>query len=210
MMLQTRQLQFSYDDHRSFSFPDIDCGAGHSILVLGPSGCGKSTWLHLICGLLRPRSGSIQINQTDITNLSPQAMDAFRGKHIGVALQKPYFIQSLNVLENLRLFQNMNDRSVSSDYAVELLEALGLKGKEGQSTRTLSQGELQRLNFARALVCKPELLLADEPTSALDDQHAERIAGMLQDLAAKQGAALIVVTHDQRLKHRFPDQIQLT
>lgn len=209
-MLRTSKIKYSFDSNRFFEFPDVYCPAGNSMLLLGPSGCGKSTWLHLICGLLKNQSGSIQVNGKEITVLKGIEMDHYRAKHIGVILQKPYFINSLNVLENLLLFQKIGLHSVDRNFALEILMKLGLHHKEKQRVTTLSQGELQRLNFARALINKPDLILADEPTSALDDYHADIITSTLKEQTEVMNAALIIVTHDLRLKKLIKDQVHLT
>jgi ABC-type lipoprotein export system ATPase subunit len=208
-MIQTRQLRYSYSKERTFDFPDIHCEAGKSLLVLGPSGCGKSTLLHLLCGLIKPQSGSIKILDSEIVNMNASMMDSFRGKHIGVVLQKPYFISSLTVKDNLLLFQSLSSVTHTQEFIVKLMNDLGLKGKENQKPQTLSQGEAQRLSFARALIHKPSLILADEPTSALDDKNAANVAAMLQAHAESVNAALIIVTHDKRLQSIFKTHIEI-
>lgn len=208
-LISTHQIKYSFNQEKYFDFPDISCKPGESLLILGLSGCGKSTLLHLICGLIRPTSGTIFINNQDITKFTSSQMDRFRGEQIGVILQKSYFISSLNVLDNLLLFQSLNKKQQQRGHVFELLDTLGLKDKAKQMPNTLSQGEAQRLNFARALIHYPSLILADEPTSSLDDQNAETVISLLQKHSESLQAALIIVTHDKRLQEYFSNQIQL-
>ncbi len=209
-MLSTRNLIHHFNSKKHIVFPDLNCESGQSLLILGPSGSGKSTLLHLLCGLLKPESGNISILNTDIVKLNSSETDAFRGKYIGVMLQKAHFISSLNVVENLLLFQSLAGLKKDIFQLKELLQNLGIESLENQKVQTLSQGEAQRLNLARALIQKPALILADEPTSSLDDQHAERIACTLQQHAETMNATLIIVTHDYRLKSIFQNHIQLS
>jgi lipoprotein-releasing system ATP-binding protein len=209
-VIRTKQLRHRFQSDRQFEFPDLYCESGKSLLILGPSGCGKSTLLHLLCGILKPVSGSIHILNEDITQFNLSKSDAFRGQHIGVVLQKAHFISSLNVLENLLLFQTISGQKSDLDALKELLHDLGLSGLEKQKIQTLSQGEVQRLNMARALIHKPALILADEPTASLDDKNAERIANILNMHSEKLNAALVIVTHDMRLKTIFNNHILLS
>ncbi|MBK6545277.1 MAG: ATP-binding cassette domain-containing protein [Saprospiraceae bacterium] len=209
-MLKASDIKYSYNSTRVFEFPEILCQSGESLLLLGPSGCGKSTWLHLMCGLLKSQNGLIQIQDTDITKLSASAMDLFRAKNIGVVLQKSHFISSLNVLDNLLLFQTLGGAIKNLDFICELLNQLGILGLINQNIQSLSQGELQRLNFARALIHKPKIILADEPTSALDDYHADLIANIMLEHAKSMNASLVIVTHDLRLKKLVNHQVQLS
>lgn len=221
-MLESRGLQFSYPDGPSFAFPDVRCGERESLLLLGESGTGKTTLLHLLAGLLRPvppsRSasagapagcGSIAIQGTDITRLSEKALDRFRGEHIGIVFQSAHFVQSLNVAENLTLPQFLSGRSQKMDKAQALLERMNLGGKLKAKPRELSIGEQQRVAIARALINDPAIVLADEPTSALDDKNAEEVIKLLEEQASLTGSALIIVTHDQRLKDRFSNRVSL-
>jgi putative ABC transport system ATP-binding protein len=124
-------------------------------------------------------------------------------------LQKAYFIASLSVLENIELASWLTDKTKKKEKAKELLLLLGLQKFASQLPSQLSVGQQQRVSIARALINEPKLLLADEPTSSLDDENAKIVADLLADLSQKYNAALIVVTHDQRLKERFKTTIEL-
>ncbi len=149
--------------------------------------------------------------------LSPKVelsrLDKFRGKNIGVIFQEAHFVQSLSVIENLALPSLMTGQKFqSSDLqqrAMELLKRLRLDHKADSLPKELSVGEKQRASIARALIHKPKVVFADEPTSALDDKSTEAVISLLEEETKHAGASLIIVTHDQRLKSRYNDRIEL-
>ncbi len=209
-MLQTKDLKFAYNDENSFSFPDMNCEKGSHWLILGQSGCGKTTLLHLIGGLLKSQSGSINVNGTDMSALSESKLDAFRGKHIGIIFQQSHLIKSLNVEENLEAAQYLSGEKQNSEKVKTILERLNLGAKLKAKPSKLSQGEQQRVAIARALVNSPQLILADEPTSSLDDINCTEVVNLLLEQSKESGATLIIVTHDGRLKSMFENKIELT
>lgn len=208
-MIKTESLEFAYNSLNQFKFPDLAYTTLDPLLVVGPSGCGKTTFLHLLGGLLKPSKGSVFIAKTEINQLSNTALDRFRGKNIGIIFQRPHLIKSINVLENLKLSSFFADKKNDNSVAFELLEKLGLADKAKEKPHKLSQGEQQRLTIARAVIKKPLLLLADEPTASLDDANCEKVVCLLQEQAQAIDAQLIIVTHDQRLKSIFPQQLAL-
>lgn len=209
-MIKTTPLKFAYNGKVSFDFPEISGSAQSPILIIGPSGCGKSTLLHLLGGLMKPHSGNIIIGDTELTSLSGQELDKFRGKHIGIIFQKPHFIRSLNVLDNLLVAPFFGGINPDVIQAKAILKELGLEDRMYEAPNTLSQGEQQRLSIARVLINKPDVILADEPTSALDDYNCEEVIRLLREKAESSNSALVVVTHDGRLKDQISNQIQLT
>lgn len=209
-MIVSQQLIFEYEKQRQITFPDFTCASGETLLITGKSGSGKTTLLHLLSGLLSPTSGSIQIHQTDITQLKSSEMDAFRGKNIGIVFQQSYFIESLNVLDNLRLATWLGKSKSSETFIQQLLKELQLEEFAHQKTYQLSLGQQQRVSIARALVNQPSVILADEPTAALDDENALAVAQLLQKMAKSTGAALLIVTHDNRLKQMFNQVVELS
>ncbi|GGB71370.1 ABC transporter ATP-binding protein [Flavobacterium suaedae] len=209
-MISTKNVHFSYGKGTDFNFPDVTVDGGDTLLVTGGSGKGKTTLLHLLGGLLKPQSGEINIEGTNIATLPSGKQDSFRGKNIGLVLQQAYFVESLTVEENVVLASWLATGKKAPQKAKDLLEQLGLKDQLHKLPSQLSIGQQQRVSIARALINEPKLLLADEPTSSLDDENAFTVADMLSSLAKQFGTALIIVTHDQRLKDRFPNQINLT
>jgi lipoprotein-releasing system ATP-binding protein len=208
-MLETIGLCFRYSNERLLSFPDIILKKSESLLILGNSGVGKTTLLHLLGLILSPKSGQLKINNEETTGLKPSKLTQFRAKNIGIVFQRPHFVSSLTVQENITLSCLLADKKLDSSYFQNLTEALGIAELLGKGINKLSLGELQRVSIARALVSKPSLILADEPTSSLDDASCAKVIELLKEQTNNIEANLIIVTHDQRLKTEFPKQIQL-
>ncbi|WP_080054248.1 ABC transporter ATP-binding protein [Spirosoma aerolatum] len=208
-MLTTHALTFAYGSNRQFTFPDLQCGDKQSLLILGKSGTGKTTLLHLLAALLKPVSGSIRIDKTELTELSPAQTASFRAAHLGIVYQKPHFVSALTVEDNLLLANYFADRAPKPARAHRLAGQLGLQEHLTKKTSQLSQGEQQRLSLARALMNEPSIILADEPTSSLDDENCNRVIGLLREQSEQAGSSLIVVTHDARLKTQFMNQVLL-
>lgn len=208
-LLQSQKLQFSYDGERSWSFPDILLSSGQKKIILGPSGCGKSTLMHLLAGLLTPQKGRVLLCGENLYALSSGARDKWRGTHIGIVFQKPQFIDSLTIRQNIELASRLGSRKPSAinEY---LLDLLGLRLILNNRINQLSEGEKQRVSIARALQHGPALLMADEPTSALDDDHCARVLDLLVHAADSMGTALLIVTHDHRVKARIDDSLILS
>ena len=206
-MLETKNLRFKYDNNLELNFPDIKTSK-ENLLILGASGVGKTTFLHLLSGLLKPINGEIDLLGTKISKLKMSEMDRFRGKNIGIVFQKPHFINSLTVKENLQLAQYISKKS-DKNRIQSLLESLGIEDKANKKTQNLSQGEKQRVSIALAIVNSPKLILADEPTSSLDDLNCEKVINILKNQASKYKAKLIIITHDYRLKKHFKNTLSL-
>lgn len=209
MSVISKDLLFQYNHENSFKFPDMELQKGQHQLILGQSGKGKTTFLHLLAGILKPSSGSILIENTDIAKLGNRAIDRFRGKNIGLIFQRSYFVKALTVKDNLYLAQKLAGRKEDVSQIKTILDQLNILKKIDELPVNLSIGEQQRVSIARAIINEPELILADEPTSALDDINAEKVASLLEETAAFCQATLIVVTHDQRLKNRFENVLEL-
>lgn len=208
-MIQSKDLTFTFNSSTSFEFPDLNCDVADALLITGVSGKGKTTLLHLLGGLLRPKSGSISVQETNIATLSEKELDHFRGRNIGLVLQQSHFIASLNVLENVVLASWLATGKKATEKAKSLLEELDLEDQMYKLPSNLSVGQQQRVSIARALINEPKLLLADEPTSSLDDENAAKVADMLAHLSKEYKASLIIVTHDYRLKSKFSNQLNL-
>ena len=208
-MLTSSPLTFSYSPEKRFTFPEVHCNDRDALLILGRSGKGKTTLLHLLALLLKPESGSVVINNTDLTRLSAAQTAAFRAANVGMVYQKPHFVGSLSVLDNLLLANYLAGKPHNPARARHLADQLGFADRLPLRTHQLSQGEQQRVSIARAVMNEPNLILADEPTSALDDDNCARVVGLLRQQSEQVGASLIVVTHDQRLKEVFSNQVLL-
>ena len=209
-MIQTKDLTFSYSCDVNFDFPDIACDASKSCLILGKSGVGKTTLLHLLGGLIQPSKGEIYIDQQKLNDLKGKNVDKFRGQNIGIVFQKPHFIASINILQNLLLTQKLARRPKNKEEILSILDGLEIRDRAFSKPNKLSQGELQRASVARAVLNKPKVILADEPTSALDDESCEQVISLLRKTASDLGAALLIVTHDGRLKEIIDHQILLS
>ena len=190
-----------------FSF---DCDDGQLVVLLGPSGCGKTTLLSCLAGLLRPTSGSISFNDTEVTGLRGAALSAYRRKTVGVVFQAFNLIPSLNALSNVMVPLRLSgvSRSVAHERATALLAQVGLDERVKHRPDQLSGGQQQRVAIARALVYDPPLILADEPTAHLDFIQVEGILRLLRTLAAP-GRTVVVATHDQRITQLADKVIEL-
>jgi ABC-type lipoprotein export system ATPase subunit len=205
-MLKSTSLGYRYPNGKNIEYPAISCQAGAVLLVLGPSGVGKTTLLHLLGGLLRPTVGTIQLHQQNLERLSEAQLDAFRGQHIGIIFQKSHFLAALSIHDNFKVAAP----DATTSEIEHLAQALGIASLLHKLPAQLSQGEQQRASIARALLRKPSLLLADEPTASLDDENALAVAQLLAKQAQEQQAALLIVTHDTRLKQLFENHIYLS
>lgn len=209
-MISTKNITFSYGKTVSFQFPDLLCPEGETCLITGGSGKGKTTFLHILGGLLRAESGEVVINNTNIEQFSERKLDHFRGKNIGLVLQENHFIASFTVLENIMLASWLASGKQAREKAKDLLEHLDLKEQLHKLPSQLSVGQQQRVSIARALINEAKVVLADEPTSSLDDENAFKVADLLDKLAKEYKTAMVIVTHDSRLKERFSNQIVLS
>ncbi|GGE49281.1 putative ABC transport system ATP-binding protein [Pedobacter psychrotolerans] len=209
-MIKIQSLAHQYHHAPILQFPDWEIKDAEQWLLLGSSGSGKSTLLNIIAGLLKPQNGEVILDGTSIYNLSTREMDQFRGQKIGIVFQKPHFIKSLNIYDNIAIAASLAGLPIDAKRISLLLETLGLAGKAKKYTEELSQGQLQRASIARALVNHPSVLIADEPTSSLDDENAENVISLLTEQAASSHASLIVATHDNRVRNRLSKEYLLS
>ena len=207
-MIKTKGVEFNYDNQVFFKFQDINLKSSENLLIIGSSGIGKTTLLHLLAGLLESSSGSIKLFEEELSELSSHQLDRFRKNNIGIVFQRPHFINSLTVKENLELAQYIaNKKDIKR--IENILKNLNIFDKSNKKTNQLSQGEKQRASIALAIVNSPKLILADEPTSSLDDVNCDNVIKLLKKQAIDFGAQLIVITHDSRLKKHFKNSIEL-
>lgn len=204
-MIKIEKLSYQYPNGPLIEFPDFEVQATEALLVFGSSGCGKTTLLHLLAGLLQPTTGEIWINNTPISQLNTAQIDQFRGQHIGLVYQKPYFVESLTILDNLIISPFCTKKKRVNT----IVEHLGIFDVLRRYPHQLSMGQQQRATIARAVMNHPKLLLADEPTSALDYGNSLGVIDLLLDEALANNAALVIVTHDDRLKNDVKNYIEL-
>ena len=199
----------AYGGRPVVAVPSRAIATGQHSLILGPSGSGKSTLLHLIAGLLRPSRGRVLVAGQDLATLTPAELDAFRGRMIGIVLQRLHLIPALTVRDNLRLARTLARLPPDALRIDALIADLGLSALAGARPSRLSEGEAQRVAIGRAVVNHPALILADEPTSALDDANCETVLALLRAQAEASGATLVIATHDARLKPHFEHRLEL-
>ncbi len=190
-------------------FSGLKLGKGEQCLITGPSGSGKTTLLYSIAGLLDVLSGKISIGDTEITGLSEQARDHFRGRHIGMIFQTLHLVKSLSVIENLMLASYVSGMPQDRAYAESILKKLDIYDKKDALPSQLSQGQAQRVAIARAVLHHPVLLLADEPTSSLDDASCEAVITLIRQVAEENNATLLISTHDARVKKYFTQVVNV-
>lgn len=210
-MIQLNGVSFRYTPQsEQLEFPDWTVQQGEHSVLLGSSGSGKTTLLHLLAGLLRPDQGQVVIGNQDITKLSGNELDRFRGQSLGLVFQQPHLLASLSLEQNLLLTQYLAGLKQDRKVIKKTLSSLSLDHRSKARVTTLSQGEAQRAAIARAVLNNPKVILADEPTSSLDDHNCDRVLQLLQEQAQQYRATLLIVTHDQRVKAHIPQQLTLT
>jgi lipoprotein-releasing system ATP-binding protein len=182
----------------------LQVGRGEMIAVVGESGAGKSTLLHLLGGLDRPDSGSLRIAGRDLGSLGEHERALLRNREVGYVFQFHHLLPEFTAEENVMIpcLIRREGREEARAKARSLLQELGLGERLGHRPPELSGGEQQRVALARALVTGPSVLLADEPTGNLDFQSSETVFSLIQEAAARRGAATVLVTHSERLAQR--------
>jgi len=208
-VLQCENLVFKYASSGfELRVPAFSMDAGETVFLEGDSGSGKSTLLNLMAGVLLPQAGHVSLMGKNLNTLSASQCDALRVDHIGFLFQQFNLLSYLSVLDNVTLpckfSRRRKDNALSAGgniekAAVDLLGALGMGGYLQQAVSTLSVGQQQRVAAARALIGKPDLIIADEPTSALDANHQSLFVELLLSQAAQQNTAVLLVSHDPRL-----------
>ena len=172
---------------------------GEFLAIIGPSGSGKSTLLHILGGVDRPTSGKVYVDGQDVYAQDEEALAIFRRRQVGLVYQFYNLIPVLNVVENLTLPVLMDGRAVNQEQLGELLDTLGLRGREKHLPNQLSGGQQQRVSIGRALMNAPAVVLADEPTGNLDSRNGQEIVELLKLSNRKYGQTLIVITHDENI-----------
>ncbi|MBL6277240.1 ABC transporter ATP-binding protein [Micromonospora fiedleri] len=179
---------------------NLEVEAGELVAIVGPSGAGKSSLLAVCGALISPTSGTIRLNDLDLSVQSPRRLTAIRRERIGFVFQSGNLIPSLTSLDQVRLPLTFGKVANPRDPR-ELLAEVGMSHKADRRPHQLSGGERQRVGIARALVTRPQVLLVDEPTAALDRQRSQDVVALLAREAHEHGVATVMVTHDHEVLH---------
>lgn len=216
-IIELRDVAAGYGSRIVLALDALALARGERVFVAGPSGSGKSTLLGLVAGVLVPERGTVRVLGEDLGRLSGAARDRFRGSHCGIVFQQFNLVPYLSVIDNVLLplrFSPERRARVGAgarDEARRLLAALGLESLAGEArgVATLSVGEQQRVAVARALLGRPELVIADEPTSALDADARGAFLELLLTECRAAGSTLLFVSHDAALGPLFERRIDL-
>lgn len=172
---------------------------GTFLAIVGPSGSGKSTLLHILGGVDRPTIGKVYVGDSDVYAQDDTQLAIFRRRQVGLIYQFYNLIPVMDVIENMTLPVRLDKRRVSKKKLTELLDVLGLKGREHHLPNQLSGGQQQRVSIGRALMNSPAIVLADEPTGNLDSKNSHEIMELLKLSNKKYKQTLIMITHDENI-----------
>ena len=192
---------YGNDENKVMALNDVSFSVekGEFVAIIGPSGSGKSTLLHILGGVDRPSGGKVFMNGQDVYQQDEDQLAIFRRRQVGLIYQFYNLIPILNVTENMTLPVLMDGRKVDEEYLDELLDILGLHGREKNLPNQLSGGQQQRVSIGRALMTSPAVVLADEPTGNLDSQNSHEIVELLKTSNKKYNQTLVVITHDEKI-----------
>ena len=202
-VLQTIQLKKYYQqgEHitKALDGVDLSINAGEFVAIVGTSGSGKSTLLHMMGGLDTPTSGEIIMGGKPFSKKNEEQMAIFRRRHIGFIFQNYNLIPILNAYENIVLPVQLDGRKVDKELMEEIVSTLGLQDKLQNLPNNLSGGQQQRVSIARALLTKPEIILADEPTGNLDSRTSEDVLSLLKSTSVKFHQTIVMITHNNAI-----------
>lgn len=202
-VLQTIDLKKYYQQGgnitKALDGVSLEIDEGEFVAIVGTSGSGKSTLLHMMGGLDNPTSGRVIINGEDISKKNEEQLTVFRRRHIGFVFQSYNLVPVLNVYENIVLPVQLDGRKPDKKLLKEIVDVLGLKGKLENLSNNLSGGQQQRVSIARALLSKPEIILADEPTGNLDSRTSEDVLSLLKATSMKFNQTVVMITHNDAI-----------
>jgi len=190
-LLSAKSLSHSFD-YLLYENVNIDIKEGESIAIVGRSGSGKSTLLHNLSGFLKPKSGTVEIEERDIYSLKAKELDSIRRYDIGIIFQMHYLFKGMSARENIEISAEMTGRGIDNS----LLKRLGIDGVIDYKVSKLSGGQQQRVSIARVLNKRPKIIFADEPTGNLDIENANIVMRTLLEYISQRDSALFLVTHD--------------
>jgi lipoprotein-releasing system ATP-binding protein len=200
-MIDIKNITKSFGSLQVLKGIDLHINRGEVVSIVGPSGAGKTTLLQIIGTLDRPDSGSVFVDDIDVTNLSQKLLSDFGNKHIGFVFQFHQLLPEFTAIENVMIpayIAGVSQRE-AKQRAQDLLEFMGLNDRASHKPNELSGGEKQRVAVARALINKPAVILADEPSGSLDSKNKEELHQLFFDLRDKFGQTFVIVTHDEQL-----------
>ncbi len=200
-MIEVKDIHKSFGDLEVLKGVNLQVQKGEIVAIVGKSGAGKTTLLQIIGTLDRPTKGQVVIDGTDVFRMRDSELAAFRNKHIGFIFQFHQLLPEFTALENVCI-PAMIAREKETDYqdrAERLLNELGLHERMHHKPNALSGGEKQRVAAARALMMKPDIILADEPTGSLDEKNKKELSDLLRQLRQEYGQTILLVTHDKEL-----------
>ena len=200
-MIEIRNITKNYDSLQVLKGIDLDIVPGEVVSIVGPSGAGKTTLLQIIGSLDRPNSGSVKYDNTSIFSLKDTQLARFRNENIGFVFQFHQLLPEFSLLENVAMPALIGgaNRNDAFNRARKLIEYLGLKDRESHRPAQLTGGERQRAAVARALINKPQVVLADEPSGSLDSKNRQELHKLFFDLRRDMGQTFVIVTHDESL-----------
>jgi lipoprotein-releasing system ATP-binding protein len=200
-MLTGKNIYKRYGTVEVLKGVNIEIGRGEVVSIVGPSGSGKSTLLHILGTLDKADIGAVSMNDTLISILNGRKLAAFRNKHIGFVFQFHHLLPEFSALENVCIPGWLGGRKKTEvkAEAAQLLTMLGLSGRMDNKPNQLSGGEQQRVAVARALINKPDIVLADEPSGNLDTANAKELHQLFFDLRDKFSQTFLIVTHNEEL-----------
>ncbi len=200
-MIDIKGITKSFGSLQVLKGIDLHIGKGEILSIVGPSGAGKTTLLQIIGTLDRADTGSVVIGGTDVASLSARKLSEFRNRHIGFVFQFHQLLPEFTALENIMIpaFIAGTSRKEAKARAMELLQFMGLEDRAGHKPNQLSGGEKQRVAVARALVNRPDVILADEPSGSLDSKNKEELHQLFFQLRETMGQTFVIVTHDEGL-----------
>ena len=209
-VINIRDGQYSIGQRTLWSGVNADITAGQMVAISGPSGCGKTTLLNCLGLLDSPTGGSMSVLGHDVTGMKERQARKLRRAEIGYLFQDFALVDVDTVADNVAVaLPPATPQGRKASIIADVLEKVGLSGREAEKAYSLSGGEQQRVSFARILVRSPRLILADEPTAALDTTNGDRVMALLQE-QAQAGAAVVVVTHDDRVRQQCDSTIDLS
>lgn len=201
-LLEAKNITHKYD-YELFNNISLELSAGDSVAIIGVSGSGKSTFLHILSTLLEPKEGSVWLFGEDVSTMSHQKLAQLKRDTLGLVFQSHYLFKGFSAYENLEVAALLASQKIDDT----LLKELNIAQNMEQKVTELSGGQQQRVSIARVLTKKPKIIFADEPTGNLDKKTANEVMDLLLAYCKDEGAALVLVTHDEKLafmcKHVF-------